>query len=1338
MRFDETLTWSDLFEALQLAPGIPAELPSFYTYDRVLGELQGAPMRSTVSERLAFLGGLLAPFFCPHISFEDTFAIAQAGESSPAMFRVFQERSHIMPVLPLCKRLKVTPVLVLAHEGSKVMIRFVDQLLVQRDQLGIEDRRTIGANLISYFAVGAAREAAEATRAYLLAPDGTPLPDIDVFALVTALPGWSLIRRDDNPLQWASRHDEIAVALKNIELPGRERRQRQAVKMMEEAIETFDDQGAGEDAAIARSNLANLMARVQWLTVEERTRRASALYDAAVASAKDPEFRALLMDNIASRLAESAAAGLSGTRGKALEMCIQASEQLESCGRRDRLPEVLANLVTHLAGLRAETAARREDLRRAREVGQRAMALMERLPDNAATERLRPLLFRSLADVYVRSTDYESGEKWEFAREALRLMDLVAAQLDRREVDSAYLRAKAHRVLGELGEALEHIDRALIPLLEDDGNDSNAEFSVELLRARYELLSSLRPHGDAERIQAAERWSAYALAHDIVGEWAAGETSFLMENLYAIADALTVARASARPDIVRAEQVLTQLNPESIEARRLEATLAGAYAWNAAASLDAQRLLGAVMRFREFGEEIPPLERVVVLGNILSAWFRIVVTTHRTALDGVSIDSLAAAGAVLVAEYQAGNPALRDDVREAIEEVAALCRMSQVYNSFLQAESCSTDNGALRRVGESLRQRASEERARGNVPFVAVALREAAAYALAADDSFEDADAAYCEALDAASTLPSMHQDDSTQNARDNPLAIQIRESLYANLARYRPLESIREVAAQDSAAGAWMASAEERIVGAPVSTEAESEHLDRQDAEAAVRSRLMAFEQSLMYRGLRKGWLRSPDADVSSAMSRWRHETQKADEALRMAGLPAFDTTGFGIQPVSRLSDAATVLLVHGRTSGRAIIVPPSAPVHDAVTVELPGYSSRVAYELTFDPRAGWVPALLAWRNASGQAAFETALRRIAVRLWECALGPVDDALHIASRASQQGPSVNLILRGDQRLLPWHCASPSITMESIVADRWRLSTGFDLGTLLLGQARERRQTATTTVTSNMRALVELMLAAPLLGVFLETLHRMMNNPREGIAALSITDGTDDLPMTRFEGDAAVRAFSGPVVHLEGGIEPDLAPVVLQIMERARVIHLAGHGEWMPIMPWLSAVWLGPAFPLYAATVRARTRLDGPLVVLSACESGIGGPAGTGEGGLVQAFLLAGARAVVASSWMVQDLSSLVLADAFLGDLPRSGDMFASMAYARTVTRSMSLDILRGLVTAWEDSRPNSRDTLERSFKRASSTGSLPFQSPVYWAAPFIGMTGNHLRNMSAGDHFAT
>ena len=159
------------------------------------------------------------------------------------------------------------------------------------------------------------------------------------------------------------------------------------------------------------------------------------------------------------------------------------------------------------------------------------------------------------------------------------------------------------------------------------------------------------------------------------------------------------------------------------------------------------------------------------------------------------------------------------------------------------------------------------------------------------------------------------------------------------------------------------------------------------------------------------------------------------------------------------------------------------------------------------------------------------------------------------------------------------------------------------------------------------------------------------------------------LPGTRREVEAVARLFPAGMVTTVMGEQAcestvqDLAR--LGRMKAYRYLHFATHGESDPRNAYRSALILAPdpdrsADPLafdsdgtITAEQIARTwELDADLVVLSACESGLGRVAG-GEGylGFAQLLFAKGARSLVLSLWKVDDDATALLMTRFYQNL---------------------------------------------------------------------------------------
>lgn len=129
----------------------------------------------------------------------------------------------------------------------------------------------------------------------------------------------------------------------------------------------------------------------------------------------------------------------------------------------------------------------------------------------------------------------------------------------------------------------------------------------------------------------------------------------------------------------------------------------------------------------------------------------------------------------------------------------------------------------------------------------------------------------------------------------------------------------------------------------------------------------------------------------------------------------------------------------------------------------------------------------------------------------------------------------------------------------------------------------------------------------------------------------------------------------------------------------ARLLHLSCHAT-VRQQASASPIFLAPSPPedgLLLPGEIAELSLDGALVVLAACQSGLGRATADGVLGLGRAFVQAGARTVVLSLWRVGDAATAHLMQAFYealrGEVPGANgplDVAAAMRHAQLATRA--------------------------------------------------------------------
>jgi CHAT domain-containing protein/tetratricopeptide (TPR) repeat protein len=180
-----------------------------------------------------------------------------------------------------------------------------------------------------------------------------------------------------------------------------------------------------------------------------------------------------------------------------------------------------------------------------------------------------------------------------------------------------------------------------------------------------------------------------------------------------------------------------------------------------------------------------------------------------------------------------------------------------------------------------------------------------------------------------------------------------------------------------------------------------------------------------------------------------------------------------------------------------------------------------------------------------------------------------------------------------------------------------------------------------------------------------------------GVDPGGVRSGLVPLPHTGAEIDA-IGALFAPERRtlLRGAAARERTLVEPGYLQRYRILHFATHGLVDARRPERSSLALAfPQDPSEDGALQAseiyQLRLDADVVVLSACETGLGqNVRGEGVLGLPRAFLFAGASSVVVSLWSVADRSTSEFMQAFYRDLvQRRLPPAAALAEARRALR---------------------------------------------------------------------
>ncbi|HEY9640583.1 MAG TPA: CHAT domain-containing protein, partial [Coleofasciculaceae cyanobacterium] len=236
------------------------------------------------------------------------------------------------------------------------------------------------------------------------------------------------------------------------------------------------------------------------------------------------------------------------------------------------------------------------------------------------------------------------------------------------------------------------------------------------------------------------------------------------------------------------------------------------------------------------------------------------------------------------------------------------------------------------------------------------------------------------------------------------------------------------------------------------------------------------------------------------------------------------------------------------------------------------------------------------------------------------------------------------------------------------------------------------------------------------------------------VLAAAFADDRLSYPVTVGQRNVSFRGlpFAGREVNTLSQLVPNTRSMIdrafslatlTPVMNDYSILHFATHAAFDPSNPDLSFILFGNGDRPTLTDIGTWTLTHVDLVVLSACETGLGGLGNGAEVlGLGYQFQQAGAKATIASLWQVNDGGTQVLMDAFYAALENTKGIPKAEAL-----RQAQIALITGNFSAVGLARGTAGNATVEVISTRTGQPLTPqtLQHPYYWA-PFI-LIGNGL-----------